>query len=159
MRQAKGIAAMTVGVLLALTAAALPARAQIPCSTVCARYDQGQCVEYTHYSCEGAAPSGPASSYGAIAYGSKSGSWGTSYSWGSQAKAESSAMQSCKQHGDDCEVMVWFDRKCGAVVAAAGDAAFWGLGDSEAQARADAQTKCEQGGGKGCKVQAYQCSK
>ncbi len=159
MRQAGRIAATAVGVLLALTAAALPARAQVPCSTVCSRYDQGQCVQYTHYGCEGAAPSAPANSYGAIAFGSKSRAWGVSYHWGSEAKAESVAMQSCKQHGDDCEVMVWFDRKCGAVVAADGAAAFWGLGDSEAEARADAQTKCEQGGGKGCKVWAYQCSK
>jgi Domain of unknown function (DUF4189) len=159
MRRENAIAAMIVGVLLALTAAPPTARAQVPCSTVCARYDQGQCVEYTHYSCNGAAPSAPASSYGAIAYGSKSGAWGTSYHWGSEAKAESSAMQTCKQHGDDCEVMVWFDRKCGAVVAAKGDVAFWGLGDSEAEARTDALAKCDQGGGNGCKVQAYECSK
>ena len=158
MRHATGIAAAIVGVLLAL-AAAPAARAQIPCSTVCSRYDQGQCVEYTHYSCEGAAPSASASAYGAIAFGSKSRAWGVSDHWGSQAKAESAAMQSCKQHGSDCEVLVWFDRKCGAVVAADGAAAFWGLGDSEAQARADAQANCEKGGGTGCKVWAYQCSK
>jgi hypothetical protein len=159
MRQAGRIAAATVGVLLALTAAALPTRAQVPCSTVCSNYIEGKCSQYTHYSCNGAAPSAPANSYGAIAYGSTSRAWGTSYHYGSEAKAESVAMQGCKQRGDDCEVMVWFDRKCGAVVAAEGAAAFWGLGDSEAEARADAQTKCEQGGGKGCKVWVYQCSK
>ena len=102
---------------------------------------------------------GPAASYGAIAYGRTSGAWGSSYHWGSQAKAESAAMQTCAQHGNDCEVMVWFDRKCGAVAAAAGAVAFWGLGDSEEQAGAEAKHKCEQGGGKDCTVQASECSK
>jgi len=68
-------------------------------------------------------------------------------------------MQTCAQHGNDCEVMVWFDRKCGAVAAAAGAVAFWGLGDSEEQAGAEAKNKCEQGGGEGWRVQASECSK
>jgi len=68
-------------------------------------------------------------------------------------------MQNCKEHGDDCEVMVWFHDKCGAVAATDGDTPFWGLGDSEEQARADAQSKCADGGGRGCEVQASQCSK
>ncbi len=156
MRQARGIAAITIGVLLALTAGA-PARAQVPCSTVCSRYDQGQCVEYTHYSCT--TPSPPPPSYGAIAYGRTSGAWGYSYRWESEAKAESVAMENCAQHGDDCEVMVWFERKCGAVASGEGGTAFWGLGDSDGQARADAQNKCVEGGGKDCEVQVSQCSR
>jgi hypothetical protein len=155
MRQARGIAAAVFGVLLALTAAA-PARAQVPCSTVCSRYDQGQCVEYTHYGCT--TPSAPTSSYGAIAYGRTSNAFGYSYSWGSEAKAESVAMQNCGQHGNDCEVMVWFEHKCGAVASGGGTTAFWGLGDSDGQARADAQNKCVNGGGKDCEVQVSQCS-
>jgi hypothetical protein len=158
MRQAKGIATIALGILLALMVGA-PARAQVPCSTVCSRYDQGQCVQYTHYSCEGAAPSAPSRSYGAIAYGLTSGAWGTSYHWGSQAKAESSAMQRCAEHGKDCEVIVWFESKCGAVALGQGTTAFWGLGDSEKQARADAQNKCVTGGGKNCEVEVYECSK
>lgn len=101
----------------------------------------------------------PAPRYGAIAYGRTSGAWGSSYQWDSRAKAESTAMQNCKEHGDDCEVMVWFHDKCGAVAATDGDTPFWGLGDSEEQARADAQSKCADGGGRGCEVQASQCSK
>jgi hypothetical protein len=156
MRQARGIAAIALGVLLALAAGA-PARAQIPCSTVCSRYDQGQCVEHTHYSCT--TPTPPPASYGAIAYGLTSGAWGTSYRWGSQAKAESSAMQQCAQHGTDCEVMVWFERKCGAVATAEGTTAYWGLGDTDGEARADAQKKCTEDGGKICEVQVSECSK
>ena len=153
MRQARGIAATALGVLVALTAGA-PARAQ-ECSTMCSMYEEGQCVEYTQ-TCT--SPSTPAPSYGAIAYGRTSRAWGYSYRWNSQAKAESVAMQNCAQHGNDCEVMVWFDRKCGAVASGEGTTAFWGLGDSDGQARAAAQNKCVEGGGKGCEVQVSQCS-
>src|ERR1700688_239545 len=156
MRQANGIAATAFGILLALTAGAPSARAQIPCSTVCSNYIEGKCSQYTHYSCNGAAPSAPARSYGAIAYGPTSGAWGSSYHWGNEAKAESAAMKTCAEHGSDCEVEVWFDRKCGAVASGGPKTAFWGLGDSESQARADAQQKCEQGGGKACRIQASQ---
>lgn len=156
MRQARGFAAAALGVLLALTASA-PARALCFNSTMCSRYDQGQCVEYTTHSCPNPPP--PPPSYGAIAYGRASGAWGSSYRWDSQAKAESVAMRNCAEHGDDCEVMVWFKEKCGAVASGEGTTAFWGLGDSDGQARADAQSKCVNGGGKACEVQVSQCSK
>jgi hypothetical protein len=83
---------------------------------------------------------------------------GYSYHWGSRAKAESVAMQNCGQHGNDCEVMVWFDRRCGAVAAGEGTTAFWCLGRSDSQARADAQNKCVNGGGKDCEIQVSRCS-
>lgn len=164
MRQGKGIAAVAIGVLFALgvllaLTAGRPARAQIPCSTVCTNYIQGQCSQYTHYSCNGSGTTGPAASYGAIAYGVTSGAWGSSYKWGSRAKAESSAMKSCAEHGNDCEVIVWFDRKCGAVATGDGTNTFWGLGDSEATARTAAQDNCAKGGGKQCEIQAAECSK
>jgi hypothetical protein len=104
-------------------------------------------------------PSAPAASYGAIAYGRTSKAWGYSYHWGSRAKAESVAMQKCAQNGNDCEVMVWFMRKCGAVASGGGTTAFWGLGNNDGQARADAQNKCMNSGGKDCEVQVSQCSK
>lgn len=98
-------------------------------------------------------------SYGAIAYGRTSGAWGSSYQWNSQAKAESVALQNCQKYASDCEVMVWFHDECGAVAAGDGETAFWALGDGEGQARENAQSKCEQGGGKNCEVQAAQCSR
>ena len=160
MRRTIGMAATAFGILLALTAGA-PTRVQAYCPNECKRWDpkQGYCIEYGPVGAGCASPSAPTRSYGAIAYGPTSGAWGTSYHWGSEAKAESSAMKTCAEHGDDCEVEVWFDRKCGAVAAAAGHIAFWGLGDSEDLARADAKNKCEQGGGKACRIQASQCSK
>ncbi|MFI5382339.1 MAG: DUF4189 domain-containing protein, partial [Tepidisphaerales bacterium] len=68
------------------------------------------------------------------------------------------ALQNCAQHGNDCEVMVWFEHKCGAVAAGDGTDAFWGLGDSDGEARAEAQNKCVSGGGANCEVQVSQCS-
>jgi hypothetical protein len=155
MRGAREIAATALGVLVALASSA-PARAQ--CSFGCNRYEQGQCVEYRECSPWSATPSAPATSYGAIAYGRTSRAWGYSNRWGSQAKAESVAVQNCAQHGNDCEVMVWFEHKCGAVASGEGTAAFWGVGNSDGQARADAQSKCMSGGGKVCKVEVSQCS-
>ena len=155
MRHASAIAATALSVLVLLTASA-PARAQ--CSFGCNRYEQGQCVEYR--TCTPSVPgaSAPAVSYGAIAYGRTSKAWGFSYRWGNRAKAESVAMQNCAQHGNDCEVMVWFDRRCGAVASGEGTTAFWGLGRSDGQARADARNKCVNGGGKNCEVQVSACS-
>ena len=156
MRPARGIAMTALGVLLALTANA-PAQAQ--CSFGCNRYEEGRCVEYRYCTPGSSTPSAPAASYGAIAYGRTSKAWGYSYHWGSRAKAESAAMQKCAQNGNDCEVMVWFIRKCGAVASGGGTTAFWGLGYSDGQARTDAQNKCVNGGGKDCEVQVSQCSK
>jgi Domain of unknown function (DUF4189) len=67
-------------------------------------------------------------------------------------------MQKCGEHGTDCEVMVWFNRKCGAVVSGEGTNAFWGLGNNDGQARADAQSKCENGGDKNCEVRVSRYS-
>ena len=98
-------------------------------------------------------------SYGAIAFGATSGAWGASYDWANQAKAESVAMQNCAQHGNDCKAIVWFKQQCGAVASGEGTAVFWGLGGSDELARADAQNKCMNNGGKSCEVRASQCSK
>jgi hypothetical protein len=146
--------AVALGALLALTAV-VPARA-----LTCMRYVEGRCVEYQSDVPGPSSPGGStrAASYGAIAYGRGSGAWGASHNWGSRARAEREAMRSCSEHGNDCEVRVWFDRKCGAVVAGDGDSTFWGIGDSESQARADAQKKCVDDGRKTCEMQAFQCS-
>jgi hypothetical protein len=156
MRQARGIAASALGVLVLLTASA-PARAQ--CSFGCNRYEQGQCVEYRTCTPGTSTPSAPAASYGAIAYGRTSRAWGYSYHWGSRAKAENVAMQKCAQKGNDCEVVVWFKRKCGAVASGEGTSAFWGLGNSDGQARAEAKNKCVSDSGKDCEVQVSACSR
>jgi len=162
MRHWRGIAATAFGVSL-LLGLNEPGLAACYHYSQCDRYESGQCVHTRYYTegCDiyGNAPAAePSYSFGAIAYGRTSGAYGYSHRWGSQAKAESVAKQNCAQHGDDCEIMVWFDRKCGAVVASEDADAFWGLGNSEAQATASAQDKCAQSGGKGCAVQVSHCS-
>src|SRR5665213_2563989 len=149
MKHAIRLAVLAYGVLATTTA-----QAQI-CSTICSRYEEGQCVEHMQ-TCS--TPSAPAESYGAIAYSRTTGAWGQSYKWGSRAKAESVAMQNCAQHAKDCEVTVWFNRNCGAVAADQGPTAFWGLGNTISQARAVAQNACMKDGRKGCAVQVSQCS-
>jgi len=141
------------GILLAMTPSAW---AQQSCTTSCDEYDQGECVvERTHCTYT---PPPPA--YGAIAYGRKSQAWGDSYNWDSQSKAESVALSNCKQHGGDCEVMVWFQRMCGAVVSGKGTSAYWAIGDGIGAARGNALAKCtKDGGGKACTVQHAVCSR
>jgi hypothetical protein len=39
-----------------------------------------------------------------------------------------------------------------------GTTAFWGLGNNDRQARAEAQSKCESGGDKNCEVKVSRCS-
>lgn len=144
------IVVTSLGVLTAMTA-----QAQV-CSTTCSRYEEGQCVEHMQ-TCS--TPSAPAHNFGAIAYSRKSGAWGNSFAWDTRTKAENVAMKNCAQHAKDCEVTVWFDRKCGAVAADAGPTAFWGIGETVNQARAAAQNECTKGGRKGCTVQVSQCSR
>ena len=120
-------------------------------------YDCSSCTALRDNCVKECSKVGPA--YGAIAYGRTSGAWGSSYQWDSRAKAESTAMQNCKEHGDDCEVMVWFHDECGAVAAGDDGAAFWALGDGEGQARENAVNKCVEGGDKNCEIEAAQCSR
>lgn len=98
-------------------------------------------------------------SYGAIAYGRRSLAWGYSEQWGSRAKAEGVALQNCGQIGGDCQVVVWYDHRCGAVAADDRRAVFATLGDSPTQAAARAQSACRRDGGINCEVKAAECSK
>ncbi len=141
--------------LLALSAAA-PARAQV-CHEECSDYYEGQCSQHTT-TCTNPEPPKPA--FGAIAYGRKSGAFGYSYGWGDQDKAESVAMENCGKNGNDCEVMVWFDRKCGSVAAPSNStAAYWGLGDGAGDANSHALSQCTKDGGQNCEVKVSQCSR
>jgi hypothetical protein len=143
------------GMLLALGLAA-PAHAQV-CHEECSDYYEGQCSQHTT-TCTNPEPPKPA--FGAIAYGRNSGAFGYSYGWDSQAKAESVAMENCGKNGKDCEVMVWFDRKCGAVAARSDStAAYWGLGDGAGAANSQALSQCTKDGGQNCEVKVSQCSR
>ena len=145
-----------LGLLVALT---LGGRAQAQvCESSCSMYVEGHCVQYTEHCTTPEAP--PKPSFGAIAYGRSDGSWGSSYHWGSQEKAESVALDTCaKQGAKDCEIMVWFDRRCGAIAAGEDRVVVWGVAETEGQARGDAHAKCARAGNKACQMLASQCSR
>ena len=110
------------------------------CVPGCSNYIQGKCSQWT--TCiPGSSPTVSMPSYGAIAYGRTSRAWGNSYHWGSRAKAgKSVALKNCEQHGNDCEVIVWFDRRCGAVVPGEGTAAYSDVGRSDRRPRHRGET-------------------
>src|SRR5215813_10440705 len=95
--------------------------------------------------------------YGAIAYGTQSGAVGWSYDFDDAPSAENEALSNCRDHGDDCQVVVDFWNTC-AAVAASGDIVRYGLGDTEDEAQGDAVATCEKDGGTQCEVQAWSCT-
>jgi uncharacterized protein DUF4189 len=149
---ATGRVILALGLVLALASAA---RAQVQeCHTDCDRYESGQCVAYVQR-CVTTEP--PRPSFGAIAYGKSDGSWGSSFHWSTRQKAESVALDNCRKQGaDDCEVAVWFDRRCGAISSTGGSEIFWAIGEAEGEARGNALRKC---GSKACEVLASACSR
>lgn len=152
----KRIGACLAAFLFAALAFAGIARAQV-CTTTCSNYIEGECSEHTTTCSTSQAQSHP--SFGAIAYGRKSMAWGYSYNWSSRNQAESTAMKNCTGIGKDCEIMVWFDRKCGAVASRSDSTdAYWGLGGSVRQAQGEALNQCAKDKGKGCQVQVSHCS-
>ena len=150
-----GVAALAFGILVILGPVA---RGQV-CESSCSMYVEGHCVQYTeHCTTPDAAP--PAPSFGAIAYGRGDGSYGTSYHWGSQQKAEKVAMDTCAKRGaKDCEIMVWFDRRCGAIAAGEDHVVVWGVAETEGEARGSAKSKCTAAGNKACQMLVSECSR
>ncbi len=154
MRHGKGFLLAAPCVVAALAAVA-PARAQV-CTTTCSAYIQGECSENTT-TCT--TPPPPKPNFGAIAYGPTSKAWGYSFGWDSQAQAESTAMKSCAGNGNDCEVAVWYQRECGAVVSDSGTTYYWGVGDGTGAAVSEAQSTCKKDGGKICHPEVAECSR
>lgn len=95
--------------------------------------------------------------YGAIAYGTESGAVGWSYDFNDAPAAEKEALSNCREHGDECRVVVDFWNTC-AAVAVDGDIVDYGLGDTEQQAEGAAIDACTQSGGRNCTVQAWSCT-
>ncbi|HEX3972356.1 MAG TPA: DUF4189 domain-containing protein [Stellaceae bacterium] len=151
MRRVFVIAALFFGALLWFAASA-----QAQCSTVCSNYIQGECSEHTT-TCANPAPASP--NFGAIAYGAKSGAWGYSYNWNTRKQAEDNALANCKKNASDCEVQVWYQRECGAVVSADGGDVYWGTGDGTGAAGGNALASCKKDGGKNCTIKVEQCSR
>ncbi|MDE2007822.1 MAG: DUF4189 domain-containing protein [Rhodospirillales bacterium] len=154
-----GLAPAAIGLSLALVAA--PARADNfeSCQIQCDRAwgPNGSQDQSCMSQCQSNSGHGASQSYGAIAYGPTSGRWGQSYHWGTKAGAERAALRSCASN--DCRVLTWFNRECGAL---AGDPASGALGyDSGAtarQAEASALRYCASSGGKACQLLVHTCS-
>jgi hypothetical protein len=95
--------------------------------------------------------------YGAIAYGTKSGAVGWSYDFDDAPLAENEALKNCRANGDDCQVVVDFWDTC-AAVAADGSTVAYGLGDTRGEAQTGAVDSCEKDGGARCAVQGWACT-
>jgi len=95
--------------------------------------------------------------YGAIAYGAKSGAYGWSHDFDDPQSAENEALISCRVNGDDCQVVVDFWNTC-AAVAADQDYVAYGLGETRGVAESEALAACQKDGGTQCAVQAWGCT-
>ena len=96
--------------------------------------------------------------YGAIAYGVESGAFGWSNDLYDAPAAEQQALAHCREHGDDCAVVVDFWNTCAAVAAAGNRIVDYGLGDTRGQAEGSALAACAKDGGVDCAVQAWSCA-
>jgi hypothetical protein len=94
--------------------------------------------------------------FGAIAYSESSGSWGTSYDYGSRADAEQSALSRCAR--GDCQVRIWFRNACGALAVGKGNCMGWAWASDKAEAQRKALKNCRQYG-TGCSVKCWACTR
>lgn len=95
--------------------------------------------------------------YGSIAYGAESGSYGWSHDFDDAQSAENEALRSCRTTGTDCQVVVDFWNTC-AAVAAGGRTVEYGLGESRGEAEDGALTACRDSGGAQCAIRAWACT-
>lgn len=94
--------------------------------------------------------------YGAIAVDDSVGETDPAYGFATgkdtKEKAQRQAMKYCKEHGDSCKVVVWFET-CGAY-ASSKKYYGYGYGSTKAKATADALKMC---GIKSCQVIVAEC--
>jgi len=89
--------------------------------------------------------------WGAIAYNTKTGSFGYVVDAPSKRNAESEAFKQC---GSDCDLIKTFRNACGAIAARPKHAA-WDTGASRAIAEAKALSKCRS---ESCKIAVWACT-
>jgi len=109
-------------------------------------------------SCYAECPGKGSHDYGAIAYSRSTEASGWSNKRDTKEEAENVALEKCGKEASDCEIEVWFDRKCGAV-AAGNEEISWGLGNTGREAQLDALEGCRQSGDHNCKVRTSACSR
>ncbi|MGE0666219.1 MAG: DUF4189 domain-containing protein [Sphingomonadales bacterium] len=102
--------------------------------------------------------SGPAASFGAIAYGKVSQAYGYSFGFADSRGAQKKAMATCRINGDDCAIVATFSNGCAAVAAASGPGYAVAQGGTEQAAQAQALKRCRADGITGCEIQVWSCA-
>jgi len=90
--------------------------------------------------------------WGAIAYNTRTGTFGYTVDVASKRNAETEAFKRC---GSDCDLIKAFRNACGAIAARPKHAA-WDIGASRAIAEAKALRKC---GSESCKIAVWACTR
>ncbi len=152
-------------VCAALAMYVLPARADCvddcQASTYCddAMHLSGECSELLNQ-CYQLECNRPSESFGAIAYGASSRAYGYSYDSPNADAAATIALNNCRKHGGDCEVVLSFSNSCGAVAAVGSGSSYAvGQGATRGQAEYVAVDNCRKdGGGDDCQVQVWSCA-
>lgn len=100
-----------------------------------------------------------ADSFGAIAYGPTTSSWGDVSGEDSPEDARRGALSFCARHGDDCQVVASFSNTCAAVaVAQASGTTFVATDAKRGNAENLARQACTRKSPSGCRVAASICS-
>lgn len=177
-----GAAAPRIGLVcgLALAAIAMPAAALDQCLLSCdaefggcannpdPAYNCGLSLSGCYGRCQGSSNGGGAQqSFGAISISPSTMVHGYSYGFGSQAQAESAAIQYCRdnqEHPGDCKSVLWFYDTCGALAIAPhgkNDLNYWGSAwaDSKRSAERQAMSYCAENGVRGCRIAVSYCSR
>jgi len=137
---------------------------------------RADCFEDCRNSCRNAASSGVTSDeclstcsqqrcgrqtnfFGAIAYGEESGAWGDALDLADGDSANQSAVAKCRQHGQDCRVVLSFQNGCGALAAA--NNRRYGTGQSPDRQKAEslALAACRGNGGQPCNILIGSCTR
>lgn len=79
--------------------------------------------------------------YGAIAYGRNSASWGMAYNYSSQSAANAQAQAECRS--SDCSIVAQWANSCGAIATSRDGAAGWATSTTGELAQAQALLSCE----------------
>lgn len=98
-------------------------------------------------------------SYGAIAFGARSGGWGVAYGKRSLQAATTAAMARCRENGPDCEIAARYENACAAVAAVKPKGRYTvGQGARTDVAEARAMAACRSTLGGPCVLWVHSCA-
>jgi hypothetical protein len=145
------------GILIAGVAALAAGAAEADCASECA-WVWGGYGTYNYNLCYQLQCTNK-KSFGAIAFGASSDTYG--YSWGksSTGEAQQTAMVNFRANGNDCKIVANFSNACAAVAAVEDKKRFTiGQGNSRADAQAKAMKSCGSEIGGKCQIEVWTCS-